>query len=59
MKFTLFQSLNEYLNRFNDRFSRLVAIKPTGWTYKGVSSDLEQIKPSLYGPVTIYGVPYR
>ncbi|XP_022091755.1 DNA cross-link repair 1A protein-like [Acanthaster planci] len=52
------QSLKEYLSKFSGRYDAVVAFKPTGWTHSDKKTNLQDIKPSRSGPVSIYGVPY-
>ncbi|XP_074604275.1 DNA cross-link repair protein snm1 [Brevipalpus obovatus] len=48
--------LGDYLRGCNRRFTSIVAFKPTGWTEKG--GRLDEIKPTSYGKIHIYGIPY-
>lgn len=50
--------LSLYLDKWKAKFSKLVAFKPTGWTYSGRTSNLSNIKPSVGERVSIYGIPY-
>jgi len=53
------RDLTAYLDKWSDKYERLIAFKPTGWTYsaKG-SSKLTEIRPSVAGCVSLYGIPY-
>eukprot|EP00795_Rhopilema_esculentum_P012538 gene12538-3233_t len=42
----------------NPHFNRIIAFKPTGWTHNSGIIDLRNIRPTVSGSVTIYGVPY-
>ncbi|KAI3916883.1 hypothetical protein MKW98_014344 [Papaver atlanticum] len=52
-------TLNQYLESNLDHYRSILAFRPTGWTYSGANgSNLDLIKPTTRGNVTIYGVPY-
>jgi len=56
-----FKYLQDHLDRFNGKYTNLLAIKPTGWEHgsqSNVSGFLEGIKPMTRGSVAIYGIPY-
>ncbi|KAL9660695.1 hypothetical protein QQ045_025512 [Rhodiola kirilowii] len=51
-----FETLNEYLKTFKGQYTSVLAFRPTGWTYsQSVGNQLDLIKPTLKGNVTIYG----
>ncbi|KAM9463297.1 DNA cross-link repair 1A protein [Clarias gariepinus] len=51
------KNLKAYLKRFSGTYDQLVAFKPTGWTFtQGVG--VENIKPQVYGNISVYGIPY-
>ncbi|KAL6650684.1 hypothetical protein ACP70R_009609 [Stipagrostis hirtigluma subsp. patula] len=53
------ESLKKYLETLNQRFLAVLAFRPTGWTFsEATGKQLDLIKPSSNGRVTIYGVPY-
>ncbi|KAJ8025362.1 DNA cross-link repair 1A protein [Holothuria leucospilota] len=47
-----------YLEEFHGLFDNIVAFKPTGWTHSSKSNSLADIKPSKWGRIQIYGIPY-
>lgn len=56
-----FQALEDHLNQFHGRFSKVLAIKPTGWEHRGgAKKPLSDIKPrrSTSGLISVYGIPY-
>uniref|UniRef100_A0AAV2LJ88 DNA repair metallo-beta-lactamase domain-containing protein n=1 Tax=Knipowitschia caucasica TaxID=637954 RepID=A0AAV2LJ88_KNICA len=52
-----FQRLQDHLCRFSAQYDRLVAFKPTGWTFTQTET-VEDIVPQVNGNVTVYGIPY-
>ncbi|KQJ82354.1 hypothetical protein BRADI_5g08550v3 [Brachypodium distachyon] len=53
------EKLTKYLETLNQRFLAVLAFRPTGWTFsEAAGKELDLIKPSSRGRVTIYGVPY-
>eukprot|EP00898_Chlorokybus_atmophyticus_P003183 jgi/Chlat1/3866/Chrsp26S04160 len=53
------EGLNRYLRKFGDRWNAVLAFRPTGWTYsEKLGKELELLKPTKAGAVTVYGVPY-
>lgn len=53
------ENLKKYLETLNQRFLAVLAFRPTGWTFsEATGNQLDLIKPSSRGRVTIYGVPY-
>ncbi|RLM74609.1 hypothetical protein C2845_PM15G07040 [Panicum miliaceum] len=53
------ENLKKYLGTLNQRFLAVLAFRPTGWTFsEATGKQLDLIKPSSKGSVTIYGVPY-
>uniref|UniRef100_A0A3Q2YG13 DNA cross-link repair 1A protein n=1 Tax=Hippocampus comes TaxID=109280 RepID=A0A3Q2YG13_HIPCM len=50
--------LQEHLGRFSGQYDRLVAFKPTGWTFSQQMASVEDIQPVVSGNVSIYGIPY-
>ncbi|XP_063818626.1 DNA cross-link repair 1A protein [Pseudophryne corroboree] len=53
-----FKGLNAHLNKFSGKYDRVLAFKPTGWTYSEGCGSVADIRPDVRGKVTIYGVPY-
>ncbi|XP_070783676.1 DNA cross-link repair 1A protein [Enoplosus armatus] len=53
-----FKKLQDYLARFSGRYDRLVAFKPTGWTFSQQVESVEDIQPQISGNISIYGIPY-
>ncbi|XP_044033619.1 DNA cross-link repair 1A protein [Siniperca chuatsi] len=53
-----FKKLQDYLVRFSGRYDRLVAFKPTGWTFSQQVESVEDIQPQISGNISIYGIPY-
>uniref|UniRef100_A0A8C5Q228 DNA cross-link repair 1A protein n=1 Tax=Leptobrachium leishanense TaxID=445787 RepID=A0A8C5Q228_9ANUR len=53
-----FKGLYAHLNKFSGKYDRVLAFKPTGWTYSDRCSSVENIRPESRGKVTLYGVPY-
>ncbi|XP_076814496.1 uncharacterized protein LOC143460763 isoform X2 [Clavelina lepadiformis] len=58
MKQLSFNSLFTYLQKFQEKYDQIIAIKPTGWTHNGNATDLKNLRPTQTGRVTLYGVPY-
>ncbi|CAK8681601.1 unnamed protein product [Clavelina lepadiformis] len=58
MKQLSFNSLFTYLQKFQEKYDQIIAIKPTGWTHSGNATDLKNLRPTQTGRVTMYGVPY-
>ena len=52
------RKLTAYLEKWSGKYQRLVAFRPTGWTFSERSSRLAEIKPSLAGGVSLYAIPY-
>ncbi|TKW04151.1 hypothetical protein SEVIR_7G090400v4 [Setaria viridis] len=53
------ENLKKYLETLNQKFVAVLAFRPTGWTFsEATGKQLDLIKPSSNGSVTIYGVPY-
>ncbi|KAG7282330.1 hypothetical protein CRUP_002718 [Coryphaenoides rupestris] len=50
--------LRAHLSKFSAQYDRLVAFKPTGWTFSQQMDSLNDIRPQISGNITIYGVPY-
>uniref|UniRef100_A0A0D9ZK96 DNA repair metallo-beta-lactamase domain-containing protein n=1 Tax=Oryza glumipatula TaxID=40148 RepID=A0A0D9ZK96_9ORYZ len=49
----------KYLETLKQRFLAVLAFRPTGWTFsEATGNQLDLIKPSSRGKITIYGVPY-
>ncbi|KAM4124458.1 hypothetical protein ACB094_01G232600 [Castanea mollissima] len=54
-----FETLKDYLKTYKDQYAAVLAFRPTGWTYsETIGNQLDLIKPSTKGNVTIFGVPY-
>ncbi|KAM4704344.1 DNA cross-link repair 1A protein [Rhinophrynus dorsalis] len=53
-----FKGLNIHLNKFSGKYDRVLAFKPTGWTYSERCDTVANIKPDIRGKVTVYGIPY-
>eukprot|EP00002_Diphylleia_rotans_P026950 TRINITY_DN5397_c0_g1_i4.p1 TRINITY_DN5397_c0_g1~~TRINITY_DN5397_c0_g1_i4.p1 ORF type:complete len:568 (+),score=79.15 TRINITY_DN5397_c0_g1_i4:42-1745(+) len=53
-----FEKLDAYFTRHRDKFSRLVAFRPTGWSHDSKLETIQDIKPSIRGDIRIYSVPY-
>ncbi|CAN4079032.1 unnamed protein product [Withania somnifera] len=54
-----FEVLQRYLASQEGKYTSLLAFRPTGWTYsETIEENLNLIKPTSKGNVTIYGVPY-
>ncbi|OCT71266.1 hypothetical protein XELAEV_18034244mg [Xenopus laevis] len=53
-----FKGLNVHLGKFPGKYDRVLAFKPTGWTYSDSSVLVADIKPEIRGKVTVYGIPY-
>uniref|UniRef100_I1P680 DNA repair metallo-beta-lactamase domain-containing protein n=2 Tax=Oryza glaberrima TaxID=4538 RepID=I1P680_ORYGL len=53
------ENLQKYLETLKQRFLAVLAFRPTGWTFsEATGNQLDLIKPSSRGKITIYGVPY-
>ncbi|CAK7348174.1 unnamed protein product [Dovyalis caffra] len=54
-----YETLKDYLKNYVNQYTAVLAFRPTGWTYsEGLGKDLDLIRPSTRGNITIYGVPY-
>lgn len=53
-----FKGLFAHLNKFSGKYDRVLAFKPTGWTYSEGCSSVTDIRPEIRGKVTMYGIPY-
>eukprot|EP00079_Xenopus_tropicalis_P031540 XP_017945311.1 PREDICTED: DNA cross-link repair 1A protein [Xenopus tropicalis] len=53
-----FKGLNVHLGKFSGKYDRVLAFKPTGWTYSDSSASVADIRPEIRGKVTMYGIPY-
>ncbi|KAM4636887.1 DNA cross-link repair 1A protein [Discoglossus pictus] len=53
-----FKGLYNHLNKFSGKYDRVLAFKPTGWTYSEGCNSVADIKPEIRGKVTLYGIPY-
>ena len=53
-----FQKLEEMIEKpwFKAAFRTVLAIKPTGWTHSNKLAALTQIKPTVKGNITSYGM---
>ncbi|XP_061822690.2 DNA cross-link repair 1A protein [Nerophis lumbriciformis] len=52
------KKLREHLAKFSSQYDRLVAFKPTGWTFSQQMGSVEDIQPVVNGNISIYGIPY-
>ncbi|XP_054624994.1 DNA cross-link repair 1A protein [Dunckerocampus dactyliophorus] len=52
------RKLHEHLARFSSQYDRLVAFKPTGWTFSQQMGSVEDLQPVVSGSISIYGIPY-
>ncbi|ONK58653.1 uncharacterized protein A4U43_C09F15290 [Asparagus officinalis] len=53
------ENLLDYMKTYKQRFTAVLAFRPTGWTYsQNTGNQLDLIKPTCKGNITIYGVPY-
>ncbi|MEE6486807.1 hypothetical protein FKM82_014712 [Ascaphus truei] len=53
-----FKGLLNHLNKFSGKYDRVLAFKPTGWTYSDRCDSVADIKPQVRGKITMYGIPY-
>ncbi|XP_012710603.2 DNA cross-link repair 1A protein [Fundulus heteroclitus] len=53
-----FNKLQQHLARFSAQYDRLVAFKPTGWTFSEQVESVEDIQPQISGNISVYGIPY-
>lgn len=53
-----FKKLQDHLARFSGKYDKLVAFKPTGWTFSQQVEAVEDIEPHVSGNISIYGIPY-
>lgn len=53
-----FKKLQDHLARFSAKYDKLVAFKPTGWTFSQQVDSVENIQPQINGNISIYGIPY-
>ncbi|XP_069610446.1 DNA cross-link repair 1A protein isoform X1 [Ranitomeya imitator] len=53
-----FKGLAAHLNKFSGKYDRVLAFKPTGWTYSAGCSSVAEIRPEIRGKITMYGIPY-
>ncbi|XP_067126529.1 uncharacterized protein [Centruroides vittatus] len=54
------KGLYQHLEKFQGKFSEILALKPTGWEFNSQlqNKNLHNIRPKLLGSITIYGIPY-
>lgn len=53
------EKLKQYLQKFERRYTSVLAFRPTGWTYSNkIGNVLDSLKPVSKNNITIYGVPY-
>lgn len=53
------ETLKLYMGTYAGEYAAVLAFRPTGWTYSETAGNqLDLIKPSCKGNITIYGVPY-
>ncbi|KAF9618072.1 hypothetical protein IFM89_000023 [Coptis chinensis] len=53
------ETLKKYLDSFAYECTTVLAFRPTGWTYsETLGKQLDLIRPTSKGNITIYGVPY-
>ncbi|XP_056325859.1 DNA cross-link repair 1A protein [Danio aesculapii] len=52
-----FKNLQTHLKKFSKKYDRLVAFKPTGWTFNQ-TVGVDDILPQTQGNISIYGIPY-
>ncbi|XP_015163383.1 DNA cross-link repair protein SNM1 isoform X2 [Solanum tuberosum] len=51
--------LQRYLASQDGQYTSMLSFRPTGWTYsETIGENLNLIKPTSKGNITIYGVPY-
>ncbi|KAJ0060298.1 hypothetical protein NL108_010083, partial [Boleophthalmus pectinirostris] len=48
------KKLQDHLARFSTKYDKLVAFKPTGWTFSQQVESVEDIKPHISGNISIY-----
>ncbi|MBN3277848.1 DCR1A protein, partial [Polyodon spathula] len=53
-----YKGLQTHFNKFSGKYDQIVAFKPTGWVYSGLSESVASIRPRVRGNVTVYDVPY-
>lgn len=53
-----FKKLQDHLARFSAKYDKLVAFKPTGWTFSQQVESVEDIEPQVNGNISVYGIPY-
>ncbi|XP_073540767.1 DNA cross-link repair 1A protein [Phyllobates terribilis] len=53
-----FKGLATHLNKFSGKYDRVMAFKPTGWTYSAGCGSVADIRPEIRGKITMYGIPY-
>ncbi|XP_056153490.1 DNA cross-link repair 1A protein [Lampris incognitus] len=53
-----FKNLHAHLSRFLGQYDRLVAFKPTGWTFSQQVESVMDIQPQTSGNISLYGIPY-
>ncbi|XP_072281160.1 DNA cross-link repair 1A protein [Pyxicephalus adspersus] len=53
-----FKGLSAHLNKFSGKYDRVLAFKPTGWTYSEGRGSVADIMPEIRGKITMYGIPY-
>nr|XP_033797243.1 DNA cross-link repair 1A protein [Geotrypetes seraphini] len=51
------KGLLNHLIKFS-RYDRILAFKPTGWTYSDRFKSVADIRPEIRGNITVYGIPY-
>ncbi|XP_057682337.1 DNA cross-link repair 1A protein isoform X2 [Corythoichthys intestinalis] len=50
--------LQAHLRKFSGQYDRLLAFKPTGWSFSQQTASLLDIRPTVSDDVSIYGIPY-
>ncbi|XP_072479155.1 DNA cross-link repair 1A protein [Notamacropus eugenii] len=53
-----FKGLQNHLNKYGEKYDRILAFRPTGWTHSEKFGSLADIVPQTKGNISIYGIPY-
>ncbi|XP_015350306.1 DNA cross-link repair 1A protein isoform X1 [Marmota marmota marmota] len=53
-----FKGLQNHLKKYDGKYDRILAFRPTGWTHSSKFSSIADITPQTKGNISIYGIPY-
>nr|XP_023652748.1 DNA cross-link repair 1A protein [Paramormyrops kingsleyae] len=52
------KGLQTHLRKFSGTYNKVLAFKPTGWTFSSQAAGLEDIQPVVRDNITVYEIPY-